>query len=123
MRRLQVLRGVCKRKIREKTSSIINVLTMRYELRNQDKIAATYSEAYLKEHIIASLDAYFRMPRSREEVEEYIYSSCVCYETKIGSLPIMQINDVADENAMVEFAWLGTQYDVIKLAFLGRMKG
>lgn len=35
----------------------------------------------------------------------------------------MQINDIADDNAMLEFAWIGTQYDVIKLAFLGRMKG
>jgi AhpD family alkylhydroperoxidase len=40
-----------------------------------------------------------------------------------GNYPIMQINDIADDNAMLEFAWIGTQYDVIKLAFLGRMKG
>ena len=28
---------------------------MRYALRKQDKIASVYSEAYLKEHIIAAL--------------------------------------------------------------------
>lgn len=103
---------------------------MRYALRNQDKIAAAYSSEYLKEHIIGSLDSYFNVPRSQEEVEDFIYSSCVCYSTNQGNYPIMQINypimqinDIADDNAMLEFAWIGTQYDVIKLAFLGRMKG
>jgi hypothetical protein len=96
---------------------------MRYALRNQDKIAAVYSSEYLKEHIIGSLDSYFNVPRSQEEVEDFIYSSCVCYSTNQGNYPIMQINDIADDNAMLEFAWIGTQYDVIKLAFLGRMKG
>ena len=52
---------------------------MRYTLRNQDKIAAAYSSEYLKEHIIGSLDSYFNVPRSQEEVEDFIYSSCVCY--------------------------------------------
>lgn len=34
---------------------------MNYEIRTkkQDKIASVYSEAYLKEHIISSLDSYF----------------------------------------------------------------
>lgn len=96
---------------------------LRYALRNQDKIAAAYSSEYLKEHIIGSLDSYFNVPRSQEEVEDFIYSSCVCYSTNQGNYPIMQINDIADDNAMLEFAWIGTQYDVIKLAFLGRMKG
>nr|WP_229101738.1 hypothetical protein [Bacteroides finegoldii] len=95
---------------------------MRYTLRNQDKIAAAYSSEYLKEHIIGSLDSYFNVPRSQEEVEDFIYSSCVCYSTNQGNYPIMQINDIADDNAMLEFAWIGTQYDVIKLAFLGRRK-
>lgn len=31
---------------------------MRYALRKQDKIASVYSEAYLKEHIISSLDSF-----------------------------------------------------------------
>lgn len=56
---------------------------MRYALRNQDKIAAAYSSEYLKEHIIGSLDSYFNVPRSQEEVEDFIYSSCVCYSTQI----------------------------------------
>lgn len=57
---------------------------MRYALRNQDKIAAAYSSEYLKEHIIGSLDSYFNVPRSQEEVEDFIYSSCVCYSTNQG---------------------------------------
>lgn len=73
---------------------------MRYALRNQDKIAAAYSSEYLKEHIIGSLDSYFNVPRSQEEVEDFIYSSCVCYSTNQGNYPIMQINDIADDNAM-----------------------
>ena len=73
---------------------------MRYTLRNQDKIAAAYSSEYLKEHIIGSLDSYFNVPRSQEEVEDFIYSSCVCYSTNQGNYPIMQINDIADDNPM-----------------------
>lgn len=57
-----------------------------------------------------------------------IRKSCKRYlpdppDTRLQNYPIMQINDIADDNAMLEFAWIGTQYDVIKLAFLGRMKG
>lgn len=107
----------------EQALSELGDKVMRYALRNQDKIAAAYSSEYLKEHIIGSLDSYFNVPRSQEEVEDFIYSSCVCYSTNQGNYPIMQINDIADDNAMLEFAWIGTQYDVIKLAFLGRMKG
>lgn len=32
---------------------------MRYALRKQDKIASVYSESYLKDHIIKSLNNYF----------------------------------------------------------------
>ena len=32
---------------------------MRYALRKQDKIASVYSESYLKDHIIKSLNHYF----------------------------------------------------------------
>lgn len=32
---------------------------MRYALRKQDKIASVYSDAYLNDHIIRSLDLYF----------------------------------------------------------------
>lgn len=31
--------------------------------------------------------------------------------------------DLADENAMLEFAVIGLKYDVLGLSFLGRMKG
>lgn len=96
---------------------------MRYSKLFKKLIINNNHGQYLKEHIIGSLDSYFNVPRSQEEVEDFIYSSCVCYSTNQGNYPIMQINDIADDNAMLEFAWIGTQYDVIKLAFLGRMKG
>lgn len=44
------------------------------------------------------------------------YTNQRCYD-------VLQINDIADDNCMLEFAWISTQYDVIKLAFLGRIKG
>ena len=37
--------------------------------------------------------------------------------------PLLRVNDVADEEAMIEVAVVGQQYDVLKLAFLGRVKG
>ena len=37
--------------------------------------------------------------------------------------PLLRINDLTDDNAMLEFAVIGQQYDVLKLSFLGRMKG
>ena len=36
---------------------------------------------------------------------------------------MLRVNDLADDNAMLEFAVVGQQFDVLKLAFLGRMKG
>lgn len=69
---------------------------MRYALRKQNKIASVYSEAYLKEHIISSLDSYFGNTSDER---------------------------ITDDNAMLEFAVIGQQYDVLKLSFLGRMKG
>lgn len=99
---------------------------MRYALRNQEKIAAAYSSAYLKYHIIDSLEAFFSKGYDEEEIYDYIIS-CGCgmsyIETRSGNYEILRINDVADDNAMLEFAWLDTKYDVVKLAFIGRMKG
>lgn len=89
---------------------------MRYALRKQDKIASVYSEAYLKEHIIKSLDYYF----GRFSDEHIVYE--IKSEDSI-KFPLLRINDLADDNAMLEFAVIGQQYDVLKLSFLGRMKG
>jgi hypothetical protein len=94
---------------------------MRYALRKQDKIASAYSEAYLKEHIIKSLDSYFGNT-SDERITDDI--SQEGYVTSTGEdYPLLRINDLADDNAMLEFAVIGQQYDVLKLSFLGRMKG
>lgn len=94
---------------------------MRYVLRNQDKIASVYSEAYLSEHIIKSLDCFFA-----NSDDDRIFGDIELdtYQTESGeSYAVLRINDLADDNAMLEFAVIGKQYDVLKLAFLGRMKG
>lgn len=98
---------------------------MRYALRNQDKIAAAYGTLYLNDHIIASLDAFFARCKDEDALNDYMIDcGGISYiETRNGGYEILRINDVADDNAMLEFAWLDTKYDVVKLAFLGRMKG
>lgn len=46
------------------------------------------------------------------------------YQTESGeSYAVLRVNDLADDNAMLEFAVIGKEFDVLKLAFLGRMKG
>lgn len=94
---------------------------MRYALRKQDKIASTLGDDYLKNHIIKSLDYYFGKccnERIKDDIsqEEYVSRTGENY-------PILRINDLTDDNAMLEFAVIGQQYDILKLAFLGRMKG
>lgn len=90
---------------------------MRYALRNQDKIAAAYSPEYLQQHLIASLDNFFRT------VDEDALAYYWRIDTSEGKYPILAVNDTADENCILEFAIIGRQYDVLKLAFMGRMKG
>lgn len=94
---------------------------MRYALRKQDKIASVYSEAYLKEHIIKSLDSYFGKCDD-ERITDDISQEGYATSTR-EYYPILRINDLSDDNAMLEFAVIGQQYDVLKLSFLGRMKG
>lgn len=94
---------------------------MRYALRKQDKIASVYSEAYLKEHIISSLDSYFGKCDDERIIDDI---SQEWYVSRAGEdYPLLRINDLLDNNAMLEFAVIGQQYDVLKLSFLGRMKG
>lgn len=94
---------------------------MRYTLRKQDKIASVYSESYLKEHIISSLDYYFDKFNDERITDDISQEG---YASKTGEdYPILRINDLADDNAMLEFVVIGKQYDVLKLSFLGRMKG
>lgn len=94
---------------------------MRYALRKQDKIASVYSEAYLKEHIISSLDSYFGKCDDERIIDDISQEG---YVSRTGEdYPLLSINDLLDDNAMLEFAVIGQQYDVLKLSFLGRMKG
>lgn len=94
---------------------------MRYALRKQDKIASVYSEAYLKEHIISSLDSYFGKCDDERIIDDISQEE---YVSRAGEdYPLLRINDLLDNNAMLEFAVIGQQYDVLKLSFLGRMKG
>lgn len=95
---------------------------MRYALRKQDKIATAYGGDYLEEHIIASLDGFFAR-KGHAEVIEYIDDMNAFYETSQNSYQVLRINDLADKNAMLEFAVIGLKYDVLGLSFLGRMKG
>jgi len=92
---------------------------MRYALRKKDKIASVYSEGYLNDHIIQSLNRYFST-HNDSEIAETIE---IADKVDNTNYPILRINDVADDNCMLEFAVLGQTYDVIKLSFLGRMKG
>ena len=94
---------------------------MRYALRKQDKIASVYSEAYLKEHIISSLDSYFGKCDDERIIDDISQEGYVSRAWE--DYPLLRINDLLDNNAMLEFAVIGQQYDVLKLSFLGRMKG
>lgn len=97
---------------------LLSDVIMRCALRNQEKIAAKYSKDYLQQHIIASLYKYFA-DASEEEIEEALE-----YQTINGNeYQVLQINDVANEDAMLEFVVIGRQYDVFRLAFNGRIKG
>ena len=49
-------------------------------------------------------------------------------QAKIASVysedyPILKVNDLSDDNAMLEFAVIGLECDILKLSFLGRIKG
>lgn len=90
---------------------------MRYALRNQNKIAAAYGADYLQQNLIDSLNRFF------ETVDEDALNDYWVLTAPGEPYPILRINDVADNNCMVEFAIISRQYDVLKLAFLGRMKG
>lgn len=94
---------------------------MRYALRKQDKIASVYSEAYLNVHIIKSLNSYFGKCDDERIIDDISQEG---YVSRTGEdYPLLRINDLLDNNAMLEFAVIGQQYDVIRLAFVGRIKG
>lgn len=94
---------------------------MRYALRKQDKIASVFGHDYLKNHIIQSLDSFF----ANSDDDRIIGGIDLdAYQATSGeSYAVLRCNDLADGNAMLEFAVIGQQFDVLKLSFLGRMKG
>lgn len=91
----------------------------RYALRNQEKIKEAFGEEYFKNHIIASLDAFFSKPFCLYDEK---VRSRQFYEGKYESL---LINDIADKDDMQLFACLTQdfKYDVIRLAYIKRVKG
>lgn len=91
---------------------------MRYALRKKDKIASVYSDQYLNDHIIQSLNKHFQI-HNDSDIAETIETT---YKVDNINYPVLRINDVADDRFMLEFAILGQTYNVIKLSFLGRIK-
>lgn len=78
-------------------------------------------EDYLNNHILKSLNSFFT-----QNDDDIVISSIEldAYQTQSGeSYAVLRVNDISDVNAMLEFAVIGQQYDVLKLSFLGRMKG
>lgn len=70
---------------------------------------------------ISSLDSYFGKCDDERIIDDISQEG---YVSRAGEdYPLLRINDLLDNNAMLEFAVIGQQYDVLKLSFLGRMKG
>lgn len=94
---------------------------MRFSLRKQDKIKAVLSNEYLENHILPSLRAYFA---NNDDEQIYTDIDTMGYYTETGNVyPLLRINDVANENAMLEFVIIGQMYDVLNLSYVGRLKG
>lgn len=94
---------------------------MRYALRKQDKIKAVFGNEYFENNILQSLNKYFENSHDGR-----IYSDIEQdgYVTDYGNkYPLLRINDVANSDAMLEFAVIGQMYDVLKLSYIGRIKG
>lgn len=75
----------------------------------------------MKEHIISSLNSYFGKCDDERIIDDISQERYVSHTGE--DYPLLRINDLLDNNAMLEFAVIGQQYDVLKLSFLGRMKG
>ena len=94
---------------------------LRYALRKQDKIKASLGANYLEKHILDSLDLFFSFV---EDGSIYDNIELDGYVTEFGnSYSLLRINDIANENAMLEFAVIGRMHDVFHLSYIGRMKG
>lgn len=94
---------------------------MRYALRKQNKIKEVLGKKYLENNILQSLNKYFE-----NSDNDRIYSDIEPdgYVTDYGNkYPLLRINDVANSDAMLEFAVMRQMYDVLNLSYVGRMKG
>ncbi|WP_279071724.1 hypothetical protein [Bacteroides acidifaciens] len=70
---------------------------------------------------ISSLDSYFGKCDDERITDDISQEG---YVTSTGEdYPLLKINDLADDNAMLEFAVIGLECDILKLSFLGRIKG
>ena len=97
--------------------------TMRYALRNQDKIVTALGEEYLRKHIIASLDDFFRTA-SKNTFDRSIRIAVTTTddESEIIEREYLCINDAMDGNVTQEFVILGRNWDVVRLAYVGQSK-
>lgn len=94
---------------------------MRYALRKQDKIASVFGADYLKKHVMRSLDSFFGNIDDDRIADAIELNG---YQTHSGeNYNVLRCNDVADNDAMLEFAVIVQQFDVLHLSFLGRIKG
>ena len=101
---------------------------MRFALRKQDKIKEVLGNEYLENNILQSLNKYFENSDNDRytPICHRIYSDIEPdgYVTDYGNkYPLLRINDVANSDAMLEFAVMGQMYDVLNLSYVGRMKG
>ena len=89
---------------------------MRYILVQVTQILREYSHDYLTEHIIKSLDSFFR-------TAEHNFIDEIYYQQEFRSLHL-NINDVSDPNVMLVFAYHGqTRTGAHKVSYVGRIKG
>ena len=86
---------------------------MKYALRRQE--IAMCSPEYVTEHILKSLNFYFGKQDNKRIMDDisqeyYIDPYGVHY-------PLLRINDLADENAMLEISVIDWYQDVFELCF------
>lgn len=79
------------------------------------------SPEYVTEHILKSLNPYFGKQDNKRIIDDISQEKYV--RPYGGYYSLLRINDLADENAMLEFSVIDWYQDVFELCFLGRMKG
>lgn len=102
------------RKVVELSKQYLN--TMRWALRNQDKIKENFEPNgdEILNRIKNSLKRFFE---NVDNVENNIGISGIT-----GQYPVLSINDEGNENQMINFYVLDVKYDVYRLAFIGFSK-